>query len=186
MLSNCCCHEMVTVRSRRSSQQKPVVVDRYNHSMNGVDRADQFTVYYSFVRRSIKWWRKVFFWLMEVAVVNSYILYRCSTVNPATHREYRLFIIRALASEFIHSAPPRGPGRPRTVARVPRSGDPERLNKAPHFLEVGPQRDCVVCSDQFGGSQCRTTYHCKTCPSHPPLCPAACFERYHTVDSYRS
>ena len=90
MLSNCCCHEMVTVRSRRSSQQKPVVVDRYNHSMNGVDRADQFTVYYSFVRRSIKWWRKVFFWLMEVAVVNSYILYRCSAVNPATHREYLL------------------------------------------------------------------------------------------------
>ena len=65
MLSSSCTHEMVTVRSRRTSQQKPVVVDRYNYSMNGVDRADQFTVYYSFVRQSVKWWRKVFFGLWK-------------------------------------------------------------------------------------------------------------------------
>ena len=70
MLSSNCVHQSVTVRSRRTTQQKPMVVDLYNHSMNGVDRADQYTVYYSFIRRSVKWWRKVFFWLMEVAVVN--------------------------------------------------------------------------------------------------------------------
>ena len=61
MLSSSCTHELVTVRSRRTSQQKPVVVDSYNYSMNGVDRADQFTVYYSFVRRSVKWWRNLVF-----------------------------------------------------------------------------------------------------------------------------
>ena len=177
--------KLVTVRSRCTTQQKPVVVDLYNHSMYGVDRADQYTVYYSFVRRSVKWWRKVFFWLMEVAMVNSY-MYRCNAVRPLTHRKYCLSIIWSLTLEYIQTAPPHGPGRPRTVERVPRSGDPAHLNRAPHFLERGPQRDCVVCSDQFGGSRRRTTYHCKTCPSHPPLCPAACFERYHTVDSYRS
>ena len=61
MLSSNCAHEMVTVRSRHTTQQKPLAVDHYNHCMNGVDRADQYTVYYSFVQRSVKWWRKVFF-----------------------------------------------------------------------------------------------------------------------------
>ena len=43
--------------------------------MNNVDRLDQLMSYYSFLRRSVKWWRKVLFWLLEVAVVNEYILY---------------------------------------------------------------------------------------------------------------
>jgi hypothetical protein len=44
--------------------------------MGGVDKADQYCGCYGFTRRSsYKWWRKLFFWLMKVAVVNSYILY---------------------------------------------------------------------------------------------------------------
>ena len=38
VLSSDCAHNMVTVTSQRTTQQKPVVVDRYNYSMNGVDR----------------------------------------------------------------------------------------------------------------------------------------------------
>ena len=73
ILSSNSVHQSVTVRSRRATQQKPMLVDQYNHSMNGMDGADQYTVYYSFIRRRVKWWRKVFFWLLEVAEVNSYI-----------------------------------------------------------------------------------------------------------------
>ena len=185
MLSSSCPHEMVTVRSRRTTQQKPLVVDRYNHSMNGVDRADQYTVYYSFVRRSVKWWRKVFFWVMEVAIVNSYILHKFTSQRPQTHLEYRRSLVRSLAAAYVQSAPPRVPGR-RKRPRQPQHGDPERLNRQPHFLERGSQRDCTVCSSQYSGHRHRTTYFCKTCPSHPPLCPAACFEQYHTMEDYRT
>ena len=188
MLSSNCTHDMVTVRSRRATQMKPVVVDRYNHSMNGVDRADQFTVYYSFVRKSVKWWRKVFFWLMEVAVVNSYILYKSTTAHPSTHREYRLSLIRTLASELVQTAPARGPGRRRASHRQARIGDPDRLNSQPHFLDRdgGGPRDCVVCSHQSRGRRHRTSFFCKSCRSHPPLCPTVCFEKYHTLDNYRA
>ena len=185
MLTSSCPHEMVTVKSRRTTQQKPLVVDRYNHSMNGVDRADQYTVYYSFVRRSVKWWRKVFFWVMEVAVVNSYILHKCTSQRPLTHLEYRRSLVRSLAAVYVQSAPPRVPGR-RKRPHTPQHGDPERLNQQPHFLERGSQRDCSVCSSQHSGHRHRTTYFCKTCPSYPPLCPATCFERYHTMENYRT
>ena len=56
-------------------KSKPVVVDNYNKYMLGVDRFDQRMSYYQFVRKSVCWWMKVFFWMLEVAVVNSYILY---------------------------------------------------------------------------------------------------------------
>ena len=39
----------------------------------GLDKLDQHTSYYSFC---VKWWQKVFFWLLEVAVVNSHIIYK--------------------------------------------------------------------------------------------------------------
>ena len=43
MLSSDCTHQMANVRGRNRTQLKPVVVDQYNHSMNGVDIAEQYT-----------------------------------------------------------------------------------------------------------------------------------------------
>ena len=57
-------------------KQKPVVVEDYNQHMSGVDKLDQMMAYYSFLHKSVKWWRKVFFWVLEAAVVNSYIVYK--------------------------------------------------------------------------------------------------------------
>ena len=74
-----------------------MVVDKYNQSMNGIDLADYYTVYYSFVRRSMKWWRKVCFWLLEVATVNAYILYKTSN-SSHTHVQFRRSVIESLAS----------------------------------------------------------------------------------------
>ncbi len=92
---------------------KPLVIHEYNLSMNGVEKADQYTTYYSFVRKSKKWWRKLFFWLFEVAVVNSYILYKITAPRPSTHLEYRRRLVDALASRHIMAAPPRHVGCPR-------------------------------------------------------------------------
>ena len=74
----------VTSRATGKTANKPVVIDHNNQSMTGVDLADQYTTYYSFVRKSRKWWEKVCFWLLEVATVNSYILYKY-TNTTSTH-----------------------------------------------------------------------------------------------------
>ena len=49
-------------------------VDEYNHCMNGVDLSAVFCAN-PFVRKTRKWWRKQFFYMLEVSVVNSFILY---------------------------------------------------------------------------------------------------------------
>ena len=109
--------KVVTIRNRREQDvRKPQVVHHYNQSMNSVDIADQCNVYYSFIRRSKKWWRKVFFWLFEVTVVNSYTLYKIMSPQKLTHLEYRQRTLEAMAMRHISSAPPHpGLGRPLEV-----------------------------------------------------------------------
>ena len=172
----------VTSVATGRTAMKPKVVDDYNRSMNGVDKADQYTVYYSFIRRSHKWWRKLFFWLFEVTLVNSFILYSTSVQNPASHFKFRQAIVESLVSEHLTTAPPRPLlGRPRKRPVVD-SGDPERFNKEiGHYPKRrGTQKQCVVCSDATHGQRKHTSFFCKGCPSHPSLCADTCFEAYHT------
>lgn len=41
--------------------KKPNIVLNYIKYMGGVDRADQYASTYCFLRKSLKWWRKLFF-----------------------------------------------------------------------------------------------------------------------------
>ena len=85
MISTSFSAAVTTVTSRNHHarpQVKPVVVDSYNHHMNGVDIADQYVVYYSFMRKTVKWWQKVDFWLFETAMVNPYFF----TLRLPTHQ----------------------------------------------------------------------------------------------------
>ena len=57
--------------------------------MNGVDIADQHSVYYSFIRKTVKWWKKIVFWLIETSMINSYILYKLTVASPKSPDAYR-------------------------------------------------------------------------------------------------
>ena len=186
MMSSACSSKPVSVTSRRERvSSKPAVVNSYNHSMNSVDIADQLTVFYSFVRKTRKWWRKLFFYLLEVSVVNSYLLYKQAVDNPTNHLRYRRTIVEQVATLSVQQAPPRqGPGAPRRAAAT--HDGPQRLNKKPHFLRKAPApRDCIVCSRSEEGWRRRTVYFCNTCTTHPHLCPDVCFERFHTLANYK-
>ena len=45
----------------RGDAEKPVVVEEYNKHMSEVDLHDQMNKYYDHSRKSVKWWKKVFF-----------------------------------------------------------------------------------------------------------------------------
>ena len=51
---------------------KPAAVLDYNKYKTGVDRSDQMLSYYSFERKTIKWWEKLFFHLFDLVVVNAH------------------------------------------------------------------------------------------------------------------
>ena len=162
----------ISVRSRATGRvaMKPSLVDEYNMSMN---EADQYTVYYAFVHKSRKWWRKLFF---EVTLVNSYILYKISDLSPSTHFQFRQKIVDALASHLLSIDPPRsGPDCPSKRLRLS-TGDP---NHKQYYLQMRKQRECVVCSNTQQRKRKCTAYFCTVCPSQSSLCPVPCFGQFH-------
>lgn len=54
----------------------PKVVAVYNQNMGGVDRLDQLRERYEVGRRSVKWWHRLMYFLIDVSVVNSFILWK--------------------------------------------------------------------------------------------------------------
>jgi len=58
----------VTVKARGGAIQKfkPVAIIDYNKNKTGVDHGDQLITYYPFKRKTLKWWKKMFFHLFKI------------------------------------------------------------------------------------------------------------------------
>ena len=69
---------------------QPKTVSNYNKYMNAVDRSDQILATNNVLRKCIRWWKTLFFHLVDIAVVNSFILFRKHQANnpddEALHR----------------------------------------------------------------------------------------------------
>ena len=52
----------------------PCCVRKYNSLMGGVDRMDQLRSYYSVGRAGRRWWKYIFWGLLNIGIINAYIL----------------------------------------------------------------------------------------------------------------
>jgi hypothetical protein len=92
--------------------------------------------------------RKIIFWLLEVNIVNSYLLYvlvqEHYSKRPIIHKKFRQCLVESLVHERMSTS-----GRLHKAKRGrPCSGPPEeRLNGEPHFIERKEKGSsaCVVC-----------------------------------------
>ena len=96
----------VTVQRRtligsRVEVEAPPLLPDYQAYMRGVDRGDQLIGYYNIGRRSKKWWRRVFAYLVEVAALNAFVLFQY-THTPSSRKDYLQFRLR-LAEELVGS-----------------------------------------------------------------------------------
>ena len=55
----------------------------YNKSMGGVDKSDQLISYHKISRRTKKYWKTIFFHYIDIAVVNSHVLYNFVCLQQA-------------------------------------------------------------------------------------------------------
>ena len=124
--------------------RKPTVIEEYNSYMGDVDRADQLVTYYEYPHHSKKWWKRVFFHLLDTALVNSYILYTLSNSSKRhlSHIEFQFQVASGLTTK--ESSTPH-----KTLWT---SQTPIRLSRC-HFPIPGPKRDCKVCSNRKSGKQ---------------------------------
>ena len=84
-----------------------------NKFMGAVDRCNQMVAYSCFRRRTMKWWKKVFFHLFFLTILNAYILYKEGTQSPVLHRNFCRELVKELitSSGISPSLTPRGPPR---------------------------------------------------------------------------
>ena len=177
-------HKAVFVQTKNYKNEdmvKPAIVADYCKFMFGVDLSDQKAYYYTPLRRSYKWWRKLFFHLFNICVLNAHILHKIYAKVKLNLYEFR----RELALALIH--------RGQLTARLPRAtgGIPSaaRLSERHfpafnHFSAIQqsrlhlnkkrkkhPSRQCIVCKHE-------TVYQCPDC--EVSMCPVDCFKAYHT------
>ena len=57
---------------------------------------DQLVIYYGFSHRSVKWWKRCFFHLLDLSLVNSHILYKAVTSSRITQLDFRLSVAKSL------------------------------------------------------------------------------------------
>jgi len=118
------------VNRRDERIQKPDYVLSYNSNMCGADRTDQLTSYYSPLRKTVRWYKKIVLQFLDTAMSNSYLLYR-KLRRTQQQVWFRLQVIRdLLASDNRPEVP--GPSRPfahHTASDMSRLG-------GQHFIEL--------------------------------------------------
>ena len=152
----------------------------YTEHMEAVDRSHHYCTSYSFTRKTLKWWRKLFFWLLEVCFVNSFILYK-QAIHAASFRQltYRQRLVEQLVGN-VRNERSKKRGRPSSL------DSEEKLNKQQHFIAKaarGHNKDCMVCSKPQSWKA--TLFYCETCVRKPGLHLGACFKAYYTQRNYK-
>ena len=69
------------VKGERLHLNRPKAISEYNKCMGGVDHFDQMIKYYQFTRRTNKWTKKFVVYLFQMALFNSFALYRKYTTE---------------------------------------------------------------------------------------------------------
>ncbi|CAG5033836.1 unnamed protein product [Parnassius apollo] len=168
---------------------KPDCILDYNHYKIGVDLNDQYVSYYSLNRKSMKWWKKMFFNLVARSLVNAYILY-----NKSREQRRRLRFSQFLmdsGEQLVETAsdaeagPSHGPHAVGTSTRLVGRHFIERIPSSEKKEKVA--RVCKVCADiskKETGKRGRkeTIYYCPDC--NVPLCYYPCFKMFHTQKNY--
>ena len=158
---------------REINVKQPKAIEHYNNYMNAVDRSDQIISKNCALRKCMRWWKTLFFHMIDIAIVNSYILFQLHCAehpdNEALKRpqkfsiaEYREELVRDLAGLNEYGPPPvfkpptREPGEFVTV-HIPKFTDTKRNCKV-CYAATKKEMKVRSCSN---APQCNNVYlHC--------------------------
>ena len=164
---------------------KPDCILDYNTHMCGIDRLDQILSYYSPLRKTLKWYRKVVLQVLDMAITNAFLLYK-KTGGNQPHIWFRTQVINSLLSSQERSA--ELPAVPRALVHHKASdlscleGQDYMDVIPPTEKKAAPTTKCVVCNKH--GKRKETRYMCETCPSKPALCVVPCFKQFHSCADF--
>jgi len=153
----------------------PSSIADYNRYMGGVDKFDQYMAAYSICQKSRRWWVKMFYYLLDTSIVNSFLMYKKSCNSHKTkymsHLEFRSTLANELISNYSsRKRPTISPSQKRSKSNVEVISTFE-----PHIAtKIVTYRRCFRCSTKKHDK--RSNVMCATC--NKVLCKD-CFAEYH-------
>jgi hypothetical protein len=141
----------------------PKAISTYNKNMGFVDKFDQLKSLYEVDRKSKKWWHRIFFHFLDVAVINSYILHKMLTDGEInTTKQFRLALVYSLCA----MGKCKTPSLKRKISSSPqdaahykkRVSEEKRFSNVEHMPVKGNRRRWAYCSTKE-----KPHVSCKTC-----------------------
>lgn len=187
MLSTCHNADMVRTKKRIPGtdrhKYKPLCILDYNEHMGAVDRSDMLQSSIESVRKSVKWYKKVFFHFLDMTLLNAHAVYQMRTGKTIPVAKFQLDLVKNIISKYAVEDKSR-----QSSSRKREDGESPLRLVARHFPKQLPKnenskqtyRRCIVCSKNKQRKE--TSYCCVSCDV--PLCLLPCFERYHTIKNY--
>ena len=129
--------DLSVLMKRGTAVLKPSIIQNYNLSINGCDRLDQNVSYYNNLnRQTLKWWKRIFAWLLEASQVNAHILFLLTQewcAAPTHLKHFKEKLIDEICEKAYNLTPPNVKpvrrGCPRTNASF------ERFEDKPHLVD---------------------------------------------------
>lgn len=145
MLSTIHTNEMVTLQLKHKEikQIKPKVVGDYNFGMKGVDLSDQIAQSYPVTRKTLKWFKKIFFYLLDMTVINSLSVHKVLG-GKMLQAEFKFELVRGLLQQGEQTGRKRNP-----PSRIPVHPLPPAAADTPadiHMPEDTPLQKWKRCS----------------------------------------
>ncbi|KAG5887008.1 hypothetical protein JTB14_003686 [Gonioctena quinquepunctata] len=182
---------VVQRRNKRGEKEDiicPRAIRDYNLHMGGVDHFDQLKSTYNTSWKSRRWWMKLFFYFLDAAVVNSYMMYKTQykSENHAskcmTHLLFGSCLIDQLIGTFFSTQKrerpidEEGTGRKNNsrYARGTVHNSIRLLDVGSHLPVISTYTRCAFCSTKQ--KQKRSNLVCKAC--NFALCKK-CFDPFH-------
>nr|XP_050024245.1 piggyBac transposable element-derived protein 4-like [Dermacentor andersoni] len=159
------CHreaDIIDTGKRRHKGNEPVpkprVVQDYNKGMGGVDRQDQQLASFPIMRRYAKGYKKIFFYVLDIAIYNSYVLQAKKAGKKRCCTEWEISLAEGIIEETAalgyrrRGAHTTGPSPMRLEATEWAHFQHQIL---PNPVKQNPSRQCQVCKARETKSESR-------------------------------
>lgn len=152
----------------------------YNENMGGADHHDHLWKNVLLLQKTQKWWHRLFYFFVDLAAVNAYIL-ECESRPHAQQCPQKQFHLELGSSHLALYTACKHSGRPGLLPPVARLCDR-------HFPDdYSTKQECVVCKKARERKQ--TVYGCDTGRDSAghwiSLCPVPCMRVYHTHQDFQ-
>ena len=153
--------------------QRPLVVGHYQENYYGVDRAMQYRSKCPVGRQSCKYWKYFMNFIIEVCLVNTFLLWQATPGVTKPRKHYSLSkALVDIAESLIGDYSSRKKDQYARAWAVTAAGVTAHHSVK---LEDRPRGKCKWC--WRNGRRRDVVYGCDKCQVH--LCQGACFQAYH-------